>query len=102
MQDLNFLTKDRTHVLCIGKQILNHWTTKDVPSQPLNFTLSLSKCLPSAGSSISGSGLSVLPFPLCLLSSLLLPSLTSSFLLILDLPPLELLYYLLSWGSNVN
>ena len=24
-------SKDRTHVPCIGKQILNHWTTSEVP-----------------------------------------------------------------------
>ena len=24
-------TRDQTHVPCIGKQILNHWTTREVP-----------------------------------------------------------------------
>ena len=24
-------TRDRTHVPCIGRQILNHWTTREVP-----------------------------------------------------------------------
>ena len=28
--DLTSLTRDLTHVPCIGKQILNHWTTKEV------------------------------------------------------------------------
>ena len=25
-------TRDRTCVLCIGRQILNHWTTREVPT----------------------------------------------------------------------
>ena len=29
MWDLSSLTKDRTHVLCIRRQILNHWTTRE-------------------------------------------------------------------------
>ena len=28
MWDLNSLLRDRTHTLCIGRQILNHWTTQ--------------------------------------------------------------------------
>ena len=31
MWDLSSLTKDWTHVPCIAKWILNHWTTSDVP-----------------------------------------------------------------------
>ena len=31
MWDLGSLTKDRTCILCIGRQILYHWTTKEVP-----------------------------------------------------------------------
>ena len=31
MWDISFLTRDRTHVPCIGRQIPNHWTTKEVP-----------------------------------------------------------------------
>ena len=31
MWDLSFLTRDRTHVLCIAGQILNHSTTREVP-----------------------------------------------------------------------
>ena len=31
MWDLSFLTGDRTHVPCIGRQILYHWTTREVP-----------------------------------------------------------------------
>ena len=29
--DLNSSTSDRTHVPCIGRQSLNHWTTREVP-----------------------------------------------------------------------
>ena len=32
MWNLSSLTRDRTCVLCIGRQILNHWTTREVPS----------------------------------------------------------------------
>ena len=35
MWDLSFPARDRTHVPCIGRQILYHWTTRDVP-QPLD------------------------------------------------------------------
>ena len=35
MWDLSFPTSDRIYVPCIGKQILNHWTTRDVPSTPI-------------------------------------------------------------------
>ena len=31
MQNLNSPTRDQTCVPCIGKQILNHWTTGEVP-----------------------------------------------------------------------
>ena len=31
MWDLNSLTRDWTHVPCIRRQILNHWTTREVP-----------------------------------------------------------------------
>ena len=31
MWDLSSLTRDRTHVPCIGRWILNHWTTREVP-----------------------------------------------------------------------
>ena len=30
--DLNSLTRDRTHVPCIGKWLLNHWTTREFPA----------------------------------------------------------------------
>ena len=30
MRDFNSLTRDQTHITCIGKQILNHWTTREV------------------------------------------------------------------------
>ena len=29
--DLSSPTRDRTHVPCIGRRILNHWTTREVP-----------------------------------------------------------------------
>ena len=32
MWDLSSPTRDRTHVPCIGRWILNHWTTRGVPS----------------------------------------------------------------------
>ena len=31
MWDLSSLTGDRTCVPCIGRQILSHWTTREVP-----------------------------------------------------------------------
>ena len=31
MWDLSSPTRDRTHVPCIGRQILDHWTTREVP-----------------------------------------------------------------------
>ena len=31
MWDLSSLTGDQTHVPCIARQILNHWTTREVP-----------------------------------------------------------------------
>ena len=31
MWDLSSLTRYHTHVPCIGKRILNHWTTREVP-----------------------------------------------------------------------
>ena len=36
-------TRDWTHVPCIGRQILNHWTTREVPviHYPLNFQKTL-------------------------------------------------------------
>ena len=32
LQYLSFPTRDQTHVPCIGRRILNHWTTMEVPS----------------------------------------------------------------------
>ena len=29
--DLSSLTKGQTHIPCIGRQVLNHWTTREVP-----------------------------------------------------------------------
>ena len=31
MWDLSSLTRNQTHIHCIGRQILSHWTTKGVP-----------------------------------------------------------------------
>ena len=28
---LSYLTRDRTQVPCLARQILNHWTTREVP-----------------------------------------------------------------------
>ena len=33
--DLSSLTRDLIHVLCIGRQNLNHWITREVPIPPL-------------------------------------------------------------------
>ena len=30
--NLTFLTRDQTHILCIARRILNHWTTREVPA----------------------------------------------------------------------
>ena len=35
MWDLSSLTRDQTLVPCIGKQILNHWATREVPGKTL-------------------------------------------------------------------
>ena len=39
MWELNSLTRGRTCILSIGRQILNHWTTREVPRNPLCFVL---------------------------------------------------------------
>ena len=39
MWDLSSLTKDRTQVPCVGRQILNHCTTREVPMQILNCSI---------------------------------------------------------------
>ena len=31
MWDLNSLTRDLTHTPCIGRQVLHHWATREVP-----------------------------------------------------------------------
>ena len=43
MWDLNFLTRDPTHVPCIGRQSLNYWTTREV-SMVMNLKQSQSGC----------------------------------------------------------
>ena len=35
MWNLSFPTRDRTHVPCIGRSSLNHWTTREVPLSSL-------------------------------------------------------------------
>ena len=42
MWDLSSLTRDRTHVLCIARQILNHWTDREVPESLLENQLLMS------------------------------------------------------------
>ena len=37
----SFQTRDQTHVLCIGRQILNHWTIREVPLVPAIDAVSL-------------------------------------------------------------
>ena len=41
ISDLSSLTRDRTHVLCIVRQILNHWTVREVPGIHILNLLSL-------------------------------------------------------------
>ena len=36
-------TRDRTHVPCTGKQILNHWTAREVQTFPLHSTVFIRK-----------------------------------------------------------
>ena len=38
MQDLSLLTSDQTSVPCIGRQTLNHWTTRKIPKNYLNLS----------------------------------------------------------------
>ena len=52
MWDLSFLTRDRTHVPCVGRWILNHWTNREVPlwvslfpHLPVSFLPPLSPCI---------------------------------------------------------
>ena len=35
MWDLSCWTRDQTHVPCVSRQILNHWTTREVLTMPL-------------------------------------------------------------------
>ena len=37
--DLRFPTRDRTHVHCISRWTLNHWTTTEVPGHSLEGNL---------------------------------------------------------------
>ena len=39
MWDLSSLTRDRTRVPCVGRRILNHWTTREIPGCILNVGL---------------------------------------------------------------
>ena len=40
MWDLSSLTRDQTPVLCIARQILNHWTDREVPEPFLKISYS--------------------------------------------------------------
>ena len=42
MWDLNSLTRDRTHVPCIGKWLLNYWITRELPTS--SFLVSFLGC----------------------------------------------------------
>ena len=42
MWDLSSLTRDRSHVLCIARQILNHWPIREVPESLLENQLHMS------------------------------------------------------------
>ena len=46
MWDLLPLTRDRTHIPCIGRQMLNHWTTREIPSPSSFLVLRLSQFWP--------------------------------------------------------
>ena len=39
MQDLSSLTRDWTHIPCTARQILNRWTTREVPRLSFNINL---------------------------------------------------------------
>ena len=41
MWGLSSLARDQTYVFCIGRQILNHWTTREVPNVELLMTVLL-------------------------------------------------------------
>ena len=45
--DLSSKIRDWTHAPCIGKQSLNHWTTREVPADLSDFILFLVKIVPS-------------------------------------------------------
>ena len=51
MWDLSSSTRDRTWVPCLGKWILNHWTTREVPLCGL-LSMSLCEMLPSTSAHI--------------------------------------------------
>ena len=41
MWDLSSLTRLQTHIPCVGRQSLNHWTTREVPTVCLYFFFSI-------------------------------------------------------------
>ena len=43
--DLGSLIRDRTHIPCVGRQILNHWTTREVPATVFNNIIPLRSSL---------------------------------------------------------
>ena len=84
--DLGSQTGDQTHIPCIGRWSLNHWTTREVPIQALD-------CLPSMVSSLETS---LVPAPSeAYLSSL--PVILSD-----DLQHLLVISELVSFVSNQN
>ena len=38
MWDLSSPTKDQTHIPCIGRQSLNHWTSREIPEDKIKIT----------------------------------------------------------------
>ena len=47
-------TRDQTRVPCLGRQILNHWTTREVPLQGLGVGMSGAKGQPLQGTTGAG------------------------------------------------
>ena len=62
---LSFLARDRTHIPCIGRQILNHWTTREIPIRYyldlLMFLLISLLTIPSSASNLSFGIIFLLP-----------------------------------------
>ena len=54
MWNLTSLTRDQTQVTCIGRQILNHWTTREVPPLLFSSFQDFPKIHPSLGPGVVG------------------------------------------------